>query len=358
MADPAVRILVVDDSALYRQTLTHTLRELPGVEVVGSGKNGLDALARIEQLDPDLLTLDVQMPDMDGITLLREIAARRLRPRAIMVSSLTAEGAQVTTDALLEGAFDFILKPALGNPEANREYLRTQLEAKIRAYRSAGSRSASLRPREPMRSPDDSRDLPPVSAPCQIVLVGTSTGGPEALKLVLPRFPSDFPIPILVVQHMPAQFTASLASRLDVLSEVRVLEASEGQVLQPGTVSIAPGGFHMSVTGDESQPRIQLSQEPPLHGCRPAVDPLFLTAAAVFGKKTLAVVMTGMGRDGAAGAQAIKQRGGQVFAQHEDGCSVYGMPKAVVDLGLADRVLPLAKLAPAIVRHVKRSRRG
>ncbi len=361
MSEQPTRILIVDDSALYRQTLQNTLRDLKDVSVVGIAKNGKDALEKIEQLDPDLLTLDVQMPDMDGIEVLREIKKRNLRPKAIMVSSFTCEGAQITTDALLEGAFDFILKPSGGDPCANRQRLSEELTHKIDAFcqtarrikkylRNVGDRKCT-----PLSANPDT--IPEPESHCRAVLIGISTGGPAALKLFLPKLSGQLPVPILIVQHMASHFTTSLAKRLNEMCELRVVEAVEGMEIQAGTVYLAPGGKQMKLVGQGERVLVQITDDLPENNCRPAVDYLFRSAAKVLEGNVLAVIMTGMGRDGVKGCQEIKARGGFVFAQEEDGCVVYGMPKAVIEEGLADRVLPLGKIAPAIVRHVKKSRR-
>jgi two-component system chemotaxis response regulator CheB len=357
MADGPTRLLVVDDSALYRQTVCNVLREAPEVTIVGIAKDGLDALEKINQLDPDLLTLDVQMPDMDGIGVLREINRRRLRPKAIMLSSLTTEGAQVTTDALLEGAFDFILKPSGGDVTRNHRRLREALDEKIGAFRQSDDRATvyERRARGPaVTAPEP--EAAPDAAVCRAVLIGTSTGGPVALKEVLPRIPSPFSVPVLVVQHMPPEYTKALARRLDEMCELDVAEATNGVELRPGTALIAPGGRQMKLMCRNDRVLVRITNDPPENRCRPSVDYLFRSAVEVFEGNALGVIMTGMGQDGLSGCAELKRRGGRVFAQHEYGCMVYGMPKAVIEQGLADRVLPLGRIGPAIKLHVERNR--
>lgn len=361
MADEPTRILVVDDSALYRETIRNVLREVSGISIVGVAKDGLEAIEQIQKLDPDLLTLDVQMPDMDGIGVLREINRRRLRPKAIMVSGLTSEGAQVTTDALLEGAFDLVLKPSGSDTAENRQRLRDALREKINAFRQAvenEEKQSRRRPRAARCVPADKvvEPSPAPSSSCRAVLIGTSTGGPAALRVVLPRLPVEVPVPILVVQHMPPQYTKSLAMRLDEMCPLEVLEAKDGDDVRPGRVLIAPGGRQMKLAVRNAGVVVRITDDAAEHGCRPAVDYLLRSAVEAFEGRVLSVIMTGMGRDGARGAAELKQAGGYVFAQHEDGCVVYGMPKAAIEQGAVDRVLPLGKIAPAIVRHVKRSR--
>lgn len=362
MDSSTTKILVVDDSALYRQLIDIVLRGVEGVKIVGVAKNGVDALAKIEQLDPDLLTLDVQMPDMDGIELLREIKRRKLRPKAIMVSSLTSQGAQVTTDALMEGAFDFILKPSNKDSTANRQQLREGLQEKISAYREASLARSKRTPR-PAKLPDIGagkvvEPAPTPTAPCEAVLIGTSTGGPEALKIVLSKLPAELPVPVLVVQHMPAQYTQSLAKRLNELCQLEVVEAQNATEAVGGRVIIAKGGKQMKLRRAGHILRVETNEDPREAGVRPSVDYLIRSATEVLDGNALAVIMTGMGRDGLEGCKQLKQAGGYVFAQSQEDCVVYGMPKAVINEGLADRQLTLGKIAAAIARHVKKSRRS
>jgi two-component system chemotaxis response regulator CheB len=357
MSQPSTRILIVDDSALYRQTIRNALHEAPDISIVGFAKDGLEAIEKIEALDPDLLTLDVAMPDMDGVSVLREINRRHLRAKAIMVSSLTSEGAQVTTDALLEGAFDFILKPSGGDLARNRQELRLALDEKIGAFRETGGDPKARRPvlRRPPVEPEPAA-APPAGAECRAVLIGTSTGGPAALKTVLPGLPADLPVPVLVVQHMPSQYTTSLARRLDEMCALDVIEAADGVEPRAGTVLLAPGGRQMKLARRDDRVVVRITDDPQENGCRPSVDYLLWSAIDVFDGRALAVIMTGMGRDGLKACGALKQRGGRVFAQHEYGCVVYGMPKAVIEEGIADRVLPLGRIGPAVVRELEGSR--
>lgn len=355
MTGEPTRLLVVDDSALYRQTIVNVLRDSADVSIVGVARDGKDALEKIERLDPDLLTLDVEMPGMDGIEVLRAINRRRLRPKAVMVSSFTAEGAQVTTDALLEGAFDFILKPAGPDGEHNRVLLREYLDEKIAAFRAPSDRGKSGRVRL-----DPARRAAPSEVGqqgCRAVIIGVSTGGPAALKRVLPTLPETLPAPVLVVQHMPAQFTEALARRLDAVCALDVREAANGVEARPGKILVAPGGRHMKLVHHDGRIRVKLTNDPPENGCRPSVDYLLRSAGQVFEGEVLSVIMTGMGRDGLEGARELKTLGGRVFAQHPYGCVVYGMPKAIIDNDIADRVLPLSRIGPAIVSHLERSRR-
>jgi len=346
-----MRLLIVEDSALYRQMIRNILRDAPGIAIVGIARNGLEAIEKIEELDPDVLTLDVQMPELDGIGVLREINRRGLRTKAIMLSSLTAEGAQVTTDALLEGAFDFILKPSGRDSDQNRAALFDSLTEKIGALRDAERGTRPRKQKIPPRS--DTDDAP---AECRAVIIGVSTGGPPALKRILPMLPASFPVPILVVQHMPAQYTGALARRLNDVSELEVCEAEDGMEAKAGSVLIAPGGRQMGLVVKGKRIRASLNDGPPENGVRPSVDHLLRSAAETLHGGVLAVILTGMGRDGLEGARLVKSKGGRVFAQHPHGCTVYGMPKVVIEDGIADRVLPLGRVGPGVVSHVQNVR--
>ena len=368
MTDERLRILIVDDSALYCQLIKNVLREVPDVDVVGTAKSGQEALDQLDQLTPDLMTLDVRMPGGDGIEVLRELKKRRSRSKAIMLSSLTANGAQVTTDALMEGAFDFIHKPGGSDAAANRKALLDALREKIAIFRDSrkGSlvRSRAAPPPRPPVVPAPAH-APPGAPPkavtavlpvagCEAVLLATSTGGPVALREVLAHFPGDLPVPVLIVQHMPEKYTHSLAQRLNEASPLEVVEACDGMTLEPGWAFVAPGGRHMKVVRRGNRHRIQITDDPPENSCRPSVDYLFRSAVEVFGGKVVAVVMTGMGRDGTEGCRELKRRGAYVIAQHPEGCVVYGMPKAVVEEQLADRVVRLDQIAVAVLERIGR----
>jgi two-component system, chemotaxis family, protein-glutamate methylesterase/glutaminase len=379
-----VRVMVVDDSALYRQMVKNVLRTLTDVEVIGLACTGKEALEKIPELKPELLTLDVQMPDMNGLELLREIKQRRLPVKSIMLSSLTAHGAQVTTDALLAGAFDFIQKPNSPDANTNRLQLESLLAEKINAFQQ--SRNITMPTRKPTSSVirinesrssetrsvetrtnsqvNASRSAESSDSPASgnrtnridAVAIGTSTGGPIALRDVIPRLPKTLPVPVFVVQHMPPNYTRSLASRIGEVSQLEVHEAANGMKVEAGHAYIAQGGLHMGVELQNRKPVIRTSDEPPEHNCRPAVDFTLRSLCNVYGGNVLAVILTGMGRDGTEGCRLVKQWGGSVIAQHPEGCTVYGMPKVVVEEQLADRVVPLEKIATWIVRLVESSR--
>ena len=370
-----IKVVVVDDSALYRQMVKNVLRNIADVEIIGLACTGREALEKIPELQPDLLTLDVQMPDMNGLELLREIKKRRIQVKAIMLSSLTAHGAQVTTDALLAGAFDFIQKPSSSDANANRLELEGLLADKINAFQQ--SRNVTMPTRKSiamdLRSIKTLRNDTSIGQASQgqrdlalhqgkraeridAIIIGTSTGGPIALREVIPKLPVTLGVPVFVVQHMPPKYTLSLAARIGEASQIPVHEAAHNMKVEPNHVYIAPGGLHMGVELQYGNPVIRTSNDPPEHNCRPAVDFTFRSASKIYAGNLLGVILTGMGRDGVDGCRLLKQLGGSVLAQHPDGCTVYGMPKVVVEEQLADRVVPIEKMASWIVRMVERGR--
>lgn len=346
-----IRVLVVDDSAFMRRIISQLLGSEPDIEVVGTARDGLDGVEKALALAPDVITLDIEMPRLDGYGALREIMRQRPTP-VVMVSSHTREGAEATIRALAMGAVDVLAKPS-GPISLDMATVRADLVRKVRAaagakvrYRRALAELPRLaRPKDPPAP----GPAPVAEAAGQVVVIACSTGGPGALHQVVPRLPADLGAGVLVVQHMPPGFTRSLANRLDEISPIAVREAEEGDPVLPGQVLIAPGGLHMTVTPGR---RVHLTDDPPVHGVRPAADPLLESAAQVFGSRVLAVVLTGMGYDGARGAYAVKRAGGRCVAEHESTCVVYGMPRAVVEMGLADEVLPVHEIAGAIARLV------
>ncbi len=348
-----IRILVVDDSVVIRKLLTDTLSGEPALEVVGTASDGRIALAKIPLLKPDLITLDIEMPVMDGLETLA--AVRKLYPKlpVIMFSTLTERGAAATLDALSLGASDYATKPSnTGSPAIAIERIRAELIPKIKAL--CGVVPLKLLPLPAARPALKFRlhSNPRI----EIVAIGTSTGGPNALAEVLPRIPNDFPVPIVVVQHMPPLFTRLLAERLASRSTIPVKEGSAGVVLSPGHAWIAPGNFHMTVIRAGVDWRLNLHQGPQENSCRPAVDVLFRSVAAAYGANVLGVVMTGMGSDGVLGAQEIRDAGGEVIIQDEASSVVWGMPGLVHASGLDDAAYPLDHLAAEITHRVRRSR--
>jgi two-component system chemotaxis response regulator CheB len=351
-----IRVMVVDDSVVVRKIVTDVLSEDPAIEVVGTAVNGKVALAKLDQLRPDLVTMDIEMPEMDGIEAVRGIrsgagGAGRNRIPIIMFSTLTERGATATLDALSAGANDYVTKPAnVGSVSQSMESVRQQLIPKIKALLGrpvqagparAVAAAPALRPAAPRTAP---------AKPAAVLVIGSSTGGPEALARVLPALPASLPVPVLVVQHMPPVFTRQFAQRLDRLSALRVVEAVDGTPLRPGTVHLAPGDHHLVVRSAGRGLATALNQAPPENFCRPAVDPLFRSAVAAFDGAVLGVVLTGMGSDGRAGAAEIRSGGGHVIVQDQATSVVWGMPGAIAQAGLADEILPLDRIAETIVR--------
>jgi two-component system chemotaxis response regulator CheB len=450
----SLRVLVVDDTVLYRHLIAEVLGELDGVEVIGSAAGGRMALARMESLRPDLVTLDIEMPDLNGLQVLEEMQRRNLTPGVVVLSAVTVRGGEMTIRALQLGAFDFVTKPSGGTPEANRAVLRSALDPVVRAFTrrreirgilrrpgaagtestgAAGAKSgATTAPPESSRGPGRTsaptpasstlpsviRPLlarPPMSAPGgppvslrgvsrpaglsappagtgrlpapdstsrtesvpgaggaglddvsrrmsrlsrtarpELVLIGISTGGPNALTRMLPQLPGSLGVPVLVVQHMPPLFTKSLADSLAPKCALRVKEAESGEPARPGSIYIAPGGRQMKViSGPGGDPVIEITDDPAENNCRPAVDYLFRSAANQFAGRAVAVIMTGMGGDGTLGMKLLKRGGALTIAQDEATCIVYGMPREAVQAGVVDLVLPLDEIAEGISRAVR-----
>jgi two-component system chemotaxis response regulator CheB len=345
-------VLIADDSAFMRTALSRMVASDPDLWVVGTASNGNETLDKIAALDPDVVTLDVQMPGMDGIETLRCIMARFPRP-VIMVSSVTLKDAEITFNALSAGAFDYVPKQ-LSSTSLDIMHIREDLIAKIKAAGEARrSRSYSATQRRPpsaVRPP--SADALPSTA--SIVALGTSTGGPKALQDILPALPADLAVPILVVQHMPAGFTGPFAERLNSLCKVAVCEAADGQPARPGNVYIAPAGVHMTVerSGD-SRAMIRLSELPEKQLHCPSVDVLMRSAAAAFQSNVIGIIMTGMGSDGALGMKAIHQAGGWTIGQDEETCAVYGMPRACAEQGSLRKVVPLTQIPHEILQATR-----
>ncbi len=343
--------MVVDDSALYRRIVRNLLEEIENVEVVGTAANGRFALAKLESLQPDLLTVDLEMPDLDGLGLLRELQSIDGAPGAIMLSALTTDDAKSTTAGLALGAFDFVLKPKGGSPEESMERIRKSLAPKVAAFATSNAltRVRSKRvtvPAEPLVKPTPEFNALSVKrdGPIECVVIGISTGGPAALTRLLPALPGTFPIPILIVQHMPPIFTKSLADDLNRACALTVSEAQDGQAVCAGEVLIAPGGKQMRLEQDENGLHVRITNDPPERSCRPSVDYLFRSVADVVSGRALAVIMTGMGDDGTLGCRLLKRKGSTVVVQDEASSVVYGMPRQVVESGVADHVASLSDM--------------
>jgi two-component system chemotaxis response regulator CheB len=345
-----IRVLVVDDSVVIRRLVTHALEQEPSLEVVGAAANGAIALERIPQLNPDVVTLDIEMPEMDGLETVRHIRREHPGLRVIMFSTLTERGAAVTLEALTLGADDYVTKAANeGSLDRSMARLREELIPKIKQFFCLpGQSKAAARTAAAHSS---------ASVPCRgmkarprVVAIGVSTGGPAALGAILPQLPPEFPLPVLVVQHMPPLFTRLLAERLHATCRLPVAEASQGDAVESGKILIAPGDFHFRVASDGVGARVCLDQSPQQNSCRPAVDALFASIGQVYRGAAIAVVLTGMGRDGLRGSEILKAQGATILAQDEASSVVWGMPGAVVKGGLADRVLPLDQVVPEILR--------
>ena len=357
---PKIRILVVDDSVVVRRMVSDALASDPQLEVVGAAANGKIALAKIPQVNPDIVILDVEMPELDGLGTL--VGIRKSLPAlpVIMYSTLTQRGAEATLEALSRGATDYVTKPSnVGSAAQGLECIRTQLIPKIKAIcsRALGIPVPSL-----LAASVASKTLPPrLASPrreeqINIVAIGVSTGGPNALASLIPSFPRDLPVPVVIVQHMPPVFTRLLAERLAAKSQIGVEEGYPGAVLGPGCAWLAPGDYHMVVASDHQQVTLRTYQGPPENSCRPAADVLFRSVAEVYKPHALAVVMTGMGQDGLRGCEHIREFGGQILAQDQATSVVWGMPGFVANAGLADKVLPLDQLGMEILRRVRSGR--
>ncbi len=352
---PKIRVLVVDDSVVVRKLLSEILSTDPEIEVVGIAANGRIALSRIPQVNPDLVVLDVEMPEMDGLETLAEIRKTHPDLPVIMFSTLTERGAATTIDALALGATDYVAKPSRAvDLESAKAQIRHELISRIKAFCSPGKDNREpdgAAPRKAALSPASRAERSNRKAP-EIVAIGVSTGGPNALAAILPALPVQLPVPIVIVQHMPPLFTKFLADRLSSKSAIDVSEAANGTDLRPARAFLAPGDYHMIVERRGGSVRLALHQGPPENSCRPAADVLFRSVADVYGDRVLAVVLTGMGQDGLRGCERIREAGGQVLAQDQKTSVVWGMPGFVAKAGLADEVVPLGQVARRIVDRV------
>jgi len=349
-----IRALVVDDSVIIRRLVTHALGEDANVEVVGSAANGAIALKMIPLLKPHVVTLDIEMPEMDGLETLRHIRKSYPDLIVIMFSTLSERGAAITLEALTLGANDYVTKAAnSGSLDQSMARLRGELVPKFKQFFSLGPEPTPVAPPRVVSNPVPVRaSFNKPRTACHAVVIGVSTGGPPALASLIPMFPSDFRQPILIVQHMPPVFTRLLAERLQTLTKLRVREATQGMLVESGNVYIAPGDFHMKVARKGTSVIIALDQADPENSCRPAVDVLFRSAADVYGASAMAVILTGMGRDGLRGIERLRATGSYVVAQDEASSVVWGMPGAVVTAGLADSVVDLRCVVPEIQRHL------
>jgi two-component system, chemotaxis family, protein-glutamate methylesterase/glutaminase len=352
MAEPA-KVLIVDDSAVVRSIVRRAVTSSKEFLVVDTASNGQIALEKIRALSPDVVTLDVEMPVMDGLTALRQIRKEFPRLPVIMVSTLTSHGASTTVDALLAGADSYIQKPTASSADESVERVAEDLLPKLRVLLRMASPAAAT-PARHVVAP-----RPAVAALPTILAIGSSTGGPVALLEVLRSLPERFPLPVVITQHMPPVFTRMLASRLSAETPFEVREGEPGALLEPGYAWIAPGDHHMVVTrAIDGRGVVKLHQEPPEHSCRPAVDVMIRSVARAYRSGTLAVVLTGMGQDGADGCCAVRAEGGTVFVQDEASSVVWGMPGAVVKAGAANDIIPLSSMARSIAEHCRQAGSG
>jgi two-component system chemotaxis response regulator CheB len=343
--DRVLRVLVVDDSAYVRKVVKQMLSRSPFIEVVGTARDGAEALELVDQLDPDVITLDLVMPGVDGIGFLRAQMARR--PVPTLIVSIAGESSELVLAALEAGAVDVVQKPTALATEKMFE-ISDDLIAKVKAAAQVPLARAPILPMQP--APAQRAPFDPGARLVDMVVLGISTGGPQALKYVIPRLPVDFPVPIAIVLHMPVGYTELYARSLDELSGLSVLEAYEGAIARPGVVLLAPAGRHLTLRREtEGAVVAHLDARPFDTPHRPSVDVLFQSAAEVFRDRVLGVVMTGMGVDGRHGAAWIKAQGGMIWTEAEETCIVYGMPRAVVEAGLSDQSAPLTTLAQAIL---------
>ena len=370
MINDKCKVLVVDDTIVYRKIVSDVLTELPGVEVVGVAHNGKIAIAKIMTLKPDLLTLDIKMPEMSGIEVLAYIKARGLDVGAIMLSTLTQKGGEMTMKALELGAFDFIPKPQSGGMQENKEAIKNAVAPMLKAFVRHGEMRKLLRGKTSVSGTGLQKNresgavnvVQRISAiagrnrgKTELVAIGISTGGPNALAQMMPRLPGNLNVPVLIVQHMPPVFTRSLANSLNSKCSIEVREAADGEPVQSNIALIAPGGKQMKVVaGADGRRRIiKITDDPPENSCKPSVDYLFRSIAQHYVGRATGVIMTGMGSDGTLGLKLMKRSGATVIAQNEASCVVYGMPREPVDAGIVDVIAPLDKIADEIVRTVK-----
>ena len=359
-----IRVLVVDDTIVYRKIVGDVLKKIPGVEVVGTANNGKIALSKIASLKPDLITLDIEMPEVNGIEVLQALKDRPNAPVIIMLSTLTQQGSEMTIKALELGAFDFIAKPSDGRMAENIQKVQAALSPIVETIKR--QKSARQRIHEKIKTgPDKITDLEKpagtvihpdaiIRPKSEIIGIGISTGGPNALGVVIPSLPAGLKVPVLIVQHMPPLFTASLANSLNRKSNLLIKEAEDGEPIEPGKVLIAPGGKQMKIViaADGITRKIKITDDPPENSCKPSVDYLFRSIAQHYEGRCTGVIMTGMGSDGTKGLVLMNQYNAVIIAQNEETCTVYGMPKEPVEKGIADIVAPLEKIADEIVKTV------
>ncbi len=348
-----IKVLVVEDSALMRKIISDMINEQADMEVIDIARNGEDLLEKLPKNVPDVITLDVEMPKMDGITALKELKKLNVNIPVIVLSSITNKGPQLTMDCLAAGAFDFLPKPS-GAISLDINKVKNGLIQKIKlAYEkkiSVNQYKAITKNVQTERKAVENKNIKRLgTGKIEAVVIGASTGGPKALYTVITALPERLGVPVFVVQHMPVGFTKAFAERLNSNSKIKVVEAADGMNIEKNTVYIAPGGLHMEVGADN---KIHLNSDPTLWGVRPAVDKLFVSASNIYGSKIISAVLTGMGRDGAQGTIEIKKNGGITISEDKSTCTIYGMPKAAYETGMVDMVLPIDNIAKEIIKVV------
>lgn len=370
--DRPIRVLIVDDTLVYRKIVGDVLSDLPGVEVVGSAHNGKAAITKIASLSPDLLTLDIEMPEMNGLEVLEYIKEKRLNVTAVMLSTLTHEGGEMTMKALELGAFDFIPKPQEGSMAENTKALKNTIVHILKAFNRRNEIKKLLKGKIHSKTVGKTENNLPgsdqivkrmqtISGPfkqkSEIVAIGVSTGGPKALAQLMPLLPSNLGVPILIVQHMPPMFTMSLAKSLNAKCSLEVKEAEDGEPIRSNIVLIAPGGKQMKISAaaDGKNRVVRITDDPPENNCKPSVDYLFRSVAHYYVGRATGVIMTGMGSDGFHGLELMKNNGSTIIAQNGETCVVYGMPKGPIEAGIADIIAPLNLIADEICRTVKQT---
>jgi two-component system, chemotaxis family, protein-glutamate methylesterase/glutaminase len=360
----ALKVLIVDDTIVYRKIVGDILKEIPGVEIVGVANNGKIALSKINTLKPDLLTLDIEMPEVSGIEVLEQLNQMQSPPFAVMLSTLTQQGSEMTIKALELGAFDFVPKPDQGTMAENMEKVKEALLPIINTLK----RQKLTREKIKNKISEPSRITKPVTpqktvtniqkrsrrVPSEIIGIGISTGGPNALAAMIPSLPANLKAPVLIVQHMPPMFTKSLANSLNNKSALEVKEASDGDIIENGKIFIAPGGKQMKIVAgaDGTSRKLKITDDPPVNSCKPSADYLFDSIAQYYVGRATGVIMTGMGSDGSEGLKQMKKNGSLIIAQDEATCTVYGMPKTPIDSGIADIIAPLQRIAGEIIKTV------
>lgn len=358
-----IRVVVTDDTALYRRTIADILKSIPDVEVIGAAFDGQDCLEIAQKLQPDLITLDIQMPRLDGLATLEQLRKRKINSEVVMVCSETRESADQTLKALRMGALDLILKPNGGNIAENKCNLESQLLQHVKTVQFRRRKKTPL-PHKVFANnstpntvkPSTSEFSKPRCGKPRCVCIGVSTGGPQALNTLVSGLPGNLPVPIFVVQHMPPVFTKSLADHLNRSGEIRVSEAVDGEIAIAGRIYIAPGGKQMSINQSGVALRVNITDDPPVSACKPSVDYLFESIDACIGKDVIAVIMTGMGNDGHAGCKKLHASGARIIAQSGETCVVYGMPKQIVDSNLAHEIVPLDQLSGRITQLLTSTR--